>query len=74
MQDVTLPVLGHGPCSKRLGCVPRFGCIWGRGAYSCDARLFKPTKLDLVMNVKAAKAIGLTIPPIMLTRADEVIE
>jgi putative ABC transport system substrate-binding protein len=60
-----------------IGYAPDLPDMWRRGAGYVDKILRgvdRAARLQLVINLKTAKAIGLTVPPAMLARADEVIQ
>jgi putative ABC transport system substrate-binding protein len=83
-----LPIITGIPDLVRAGGFASYGVdareLWRRAADFVD-RIFRgtvpaempieqPTKFELVINLKTAKALGLTIPPTLLVRADEVVE
>ena len=73
--SVSRGLMGYGPSqASRWQLTAAYVDKILKGAKPADLPVEQPTKLELVINLQIARALGLTIPPSLLQRADRVVE
>ena len=74
VEALGLPTIWQWPSEAEEGGLIAYGSRLERGAMPAEIPVEQPTKFELVIDLKTAKAMGVTVPEALLVRADKVIE